>query len=145
MRIVVDTNIIFSALLKPESSINNMLLVPKAKVSFFAPSYLLKELNRYRPKLQKISKLSLERLEEASARTINRVYLVEEELIPPSAWEQAFALTKDVDENDTPFVALSIALNAFLWTGDKKLMQGLHKKGWDRAIDTVALKGLLES
>jgi len=39
-------------------------------------------------------------------------------------------LCKDIDESDTPFVALTIELKALLWTGDKKLKEGLKKKGF---------------
>jgi len=37
-------------------------------------------------------------------------------------------LTKNVDEFDTPFVALSLELASPLWTGDKKLIKGLKQK-----------------
>ena len=42
-------------------------------------------------------------------------------------WKLAYNLCKTVDLKDTPFVALAIELNAMLWTGDKKLIEGLSK------------------
>lgn len=41
----------------------------------------------------------------------------------------------DVDAKDTPFAALAIELDAPLWTGDKKLVLGLRKKGFDRFFE----------
>ena len=48
----------------------------------------------------------------------------------------AFQLTKDIDENDTMFVALSIKLDTKLWTGDKKLITGLKEKSFSQIIET---------
>jgi predicted nucleic acid-binding protein len=45
-------------------------------------------------------------------------------------------LTADIDEEDTIFVALNDHLKAHLWTGDKKLTNGLRDKGYDRIIST---------
>ena len=57
---------------------------------------------------------------------------------------EAFLLTSDVDEDDTPFIALGIELNAKLWTGDKILARGLAKKGTDLIITTADLKKLIK-
>jgi predicted nucleic acid-binding protein len=144
VRIVVDTNIVFSALVRPASSILNILVLPRENVSFFAPSYLIDELTRYLPKLQKSSQLSQENLDVALRIVMGKIHFVDEELVKPTVWEEAFTLTHDIDEKDTPFVALSIALDGMLWTGDKKLIHGLHNKGWEKAIDTSKLRDRLE-
>lgn len=65
---------------------------------------------------------------------------VSEELISKRSWNKAFALTKDIDEDDTPFVALAIELNAKLWTGDKVLSKGLAKKGSEIIVTMADLK-----
>jgi predicted nucleic acid-binding protein len=36
-----------------------------------------------------------------------------------------------VDINDIPFIALSVELKIPLWTGDKKLKEGLKLKGFN--------------
>jgi len=41
-------------------------------------------------------------------------------------------LYKDVDEKDTPFVALSLELGFELWTRDQELIIGLKAKGFDQ-------------
>ncbi len=114
MRIVVDTNIVFSALLNANTILGEILLTLQDKFDFFAPELLRQELERYREKLGKASKLTDKQLNEASIRLLDRLTLVSEDLISELSWSKAHLLTKDVDEDDTPFVALSIELNAKL-------------------------------
>lgn len=43
---------------------------------------------------------------------------------------EAYRLCRDVDEKDTPYVALSIHLDGQLWTDDMVLKTGLKRKGF---------------
>lgn len=58
--------------------------------------------------------------------------LFKEDLIAPEHWQTAWALCREVDEADTPHVALSLELDAPLWTGDKRLREGLEARGFTR-------------
>jgi len=49
--------------------------------------------------------------------------------------QKAYDLCFDVDIKDTPFVSLSIDLAIPLWTGDKKLKDGLKQKGFHDFYD----------
>ena len=129
MRIVVDTNIVFSALMNANNTMGEVLLNLQDELDFFAPELLKTELQRYTDKLRKASKLSEDQLAESATRILERITLVSEELINHSTWTTAYNLTKEVDEDDTPFVALTLELGAKLWTGDKKLTTGLQNKG----------------
>ena len=53
-------------------------------------------------------------------------------------------LTKDVDYNDLLFIGLAIELKGRLWTGDKKLMNGLAKKGFNQFITTIELSNIMD-
>lgn len=50
------------------------------------------------------------------------------------SWTEAWRLCRDVDENDTAYVALTLELDAVLWTGDKELETGLRKKGFAKLL-----------
>lgn len=144
MKLIVDTNIAFSALLNTTSTIGEILLNLQDDLEFYAPELLREELERYEYKLLKASKLNKEQLKEATLRLLPRLTLVSEDLICENSWKKAFDLTKDIDEDDTPFVALSIELNAKLWTGDKKLATGLSIKGSEIIITTSQLTNFLK-
>jgi predicted nucleic acid-binding protein len=53
-------------------------------------------------------------------------------------------LVKNIDKKDLLFVALSIQTGFKLWTGDKKLMEGLKRKGFNLTIDTRQLLKQIE-
>ena len=136
MNLVVDTNIVFSTLLNPHSAIGEILMNIQDDFTFFAPELLKEELRRYAPKIVTYSKLDQKSLSDLKELVLSTITFVSEELISEQSW------IEDIDEDDTPFIALSIELNAKLWTGDKVLYNGLIKKEADIIITTADLKKL---
>ena len=144
MNLVVDTNIVFSTLLNPYSAIGEILMNLQDEFTFFAPDLMKGELKKYSSKIALYTKLNQEDLSNIETAVLTTINFVSEESISDQSWKQAFALTKDIDEDDTPFVALAIERSAKLWTGDKILSKGLTKKGIDITITTSELKKLIK-
>ncbi|UOB16945.1 PIN domain-containing protein [Abyssalbus ytuae] len=136
MIIVVDTNIIFSGILSPNGTISDILLNSTDTFDFYAPTFILEELEKHHQKLMKISKLSENDLNFLKRIILKRIELIDIESIRPETWEKALYLAKDIDEFDTPFIALCLELDSPLWSGDKKLLNGLKRKGIDWGLDT---------
>ncbi len=143
MILVIDTNIVFSTLLNPNSFIGEILMNVQDDFSFFAPALLFEEIDRYSSKIELYSKLNPKDIQTVKTLLLNSIELISEELISKENWKNAFELTHDIDEDDTPFVALSLELNARLWTGDKKLINGLLDKNNNIPISTEELKNLI--
>jgi len=143
MKIVVDTNIIFSALMRTNSKMGEILFTKKSKIEFFAPELLKIEIERYFIKLCNSSKLTSDQISESKNRIFGQIEFISEELIKSDIWSKAIELSFDIDEDDTPFVALALDLDAFLWTGDKKLIDGLVSKGKFFAKTTVEIENLI--
>ncbi|GAB2478320.1 PIN domain-containing protein [Algoriphagus taiwanensis] len=139
MKIVVDTNIIFSGIISPNGKISDLLLNSDGIYSFIAPEFILDELDRHQSKLLHISKLKEDELEFLKKSIFSRLEFYKLEQIESIFWEKAFQLTSKVDEFDTPFVALSLKLKSKLWTGDLKLKKGLELAGFKLIIDTNQL------
>jgi predicted nucleic acid-binding protein len=140
VNLVVDTNIVFSTLLNPHSAIGEILMNVQDNFVFFAPELLKEELQRYLPKIAAYTKLSQEDLINIRSIILSNINFVSEELISENSWVNAFELTKDIDEDDTPFIVLAIELNTKLWTGDKVLLKGLIKKQANVIITSAELK-----
>ncbi|RUA34034.1 MAG: putative toxin-antitoxin system toxin component, PIN family [Bacteroidetes bacterium] len=139
MKIVLDTNIVFSSILSPNGTINELLLNSSDKIQFYSPESLIEELNNHHQKLIKISKYSEEEILFLKRNILSKISVINLDYIKSISWEQAFDLSHDIDEFDTPFIALAIELQAPLWTGDKKLIKGLKKKNVDWIYPTEEL------
>jgi predicted nucleic acid-binding protein len=143
MNIVVDTNIVFSALIKTESAISNFILDQNSKFRFFTSEYLLYELDKHKKKLYKASKMTEKEMIIAKDKIFESIEVISIEIIPMEMWQAAEILTLDIDPDDISFVALAIYLDAYFWTGDKNLYQGLMNNGFDKVLLTTELNNKL--
>ena len=66
---------------------------------------------------------------------LQRIQFVNEDFVSITNYTTAYKLCKDVDEFDTPFVALALQLNAQLWSKDEKLKKGLRSKGFNNFFE----------
>jgi predicted nucleic acid-binding protein len=128
--VVVDTNILFSALLNGQSGFAEALLNSGRR--FFVCEQVLVEIFRRKEKIIKFSRLSEDEVAKLYHVLLRRITLYKEDLISRENLANAYALCRDVDEANTPHVALTLELGGLLWTGDKKLRDGLRLKGFDR-------------
>ncbi|MCG8328267.1 MAG: PIN domain-containing protein [Chitinophagales bacterium] len=138
-KIVVDTNIVFSAILNTNSKIGDMLLNSEGIFEFYSASYLKDEIANHHSKLHVISNLIPEKIEVSINEIFKHIHFIAEDLIPFKIWHHAAQIVRDVDMDDIAFVALSEHLNCKLWTGDKKLRRGIIEKGFQKSITTEEL------
>ncbi len=132
MIIIVDTNIVFSAILNTKSVIGDILLNSSDKFQFLSCHYLWEEIDNHWNKLLKVSKLEEHYLLESQRIIYKNVNFIDEAQISKEYRKRAFELVKDIDINDIAFVALNESLESILWTGDKGLLKGLRGKGYNR-------------
>ena len=144
MKIIVDTNIVFTAILNSNSRIGKILLNSKEHFQFFTCNYLRNEIQRHRNKLLKLTKLTEDQLSELEDLVTQHITFIDERLIPQDILIKTEIQLKAIDPDDTVFVALAKHLEGKLWTGDLQLYNGLKAKRFKDIILTSDLSLLLD-
>lgn len=144
MRIVVDTNIVFSAILNTNNKIASIILRPKTRLNFYSTEQLLFEIHEHKDKIKKLSEYSDAELERLILLFSNRIRFINVKLIPKEIYHKSESLTANIDIDDTEFVALTEHIKGKFWSGDKELRNGLIKKKWNKFISTDELFELIQ-
>ena len=122
MKLVVDANVVFSALVSKGVAFSVFFLNSLVKkFEFIAPEYLWVEIEKRKNKILEYSGFSEEELDEV----IN--FLKKEiEIIPDSEFldllPEAEKFIKG-HEKDSPYLALALAFNCGIFSGDKRLKE----------------------
>lgn len=93
------------------------------------------ELFKHKDKIIKYSDVSEDEFTKTYYFLLKKLNIYKEDLIEKSNWEKAYELCKEVDEVDTPFVALTLELNGLLYSGDQKLKNHLRSKGFNALFE----------
>lgn len=139
MRVVIDANIIFSALIKG----NPIYLSLIRNLEVYAPDFIFLELGKYEERiLNKTS--SKEKMRKIIYEIFKGIHIIPKMAVKKSSMETAYNLCKEIDEKDVPYVALTIELDAYLWTNDKKLTEKLIEKGFKKILTTDEIIKILD-
>lgn len=144
MKLVIDTNILISALIKPDGKIFDLLENSSLNHGLYLSDFSLIELSNHRNRIIKSSKLSPQQFDYNRELLLRSFAIIPAEYIPISVMEKAFSLVKEIDPNDTVFIATSIFLDAALWTGDKVLYNGLKAKSFQQILNSTEIKDLID-
>jgi predicted nucleic acid-binding protein len=139
--LVTDSNIIFSATLNIKNPIGHFLMTSaKKQIKLYAPEYLKIEIERYIEKLGEISGMPEDEIRAILNILYAQINFIPDDAIPFEFYTKALPYVRDTDMDDLTFVALADFLDAQLWTGDKRLYEGLVAKGYARVISFDDLK-----
>lgn len=143
MKLVVDANIVFSSLLRSDSIVGDVFFNSYPPLELYAPELLREEIAEHRTKLIMLSKRSANTMLELEILTLSRVAFLNEGLISTVSWAKAREVMAGLDADDENYVALAIHLGIPLWTGDKKLLNGLRRKRFDLLLSTAEIPAQL--
>jgi len=144
-KIIVDTNIVFSALLNTNSRIGQILINGKNNFDFYSPAYVKFEIFKHKEKIKSIGKLTDNEFLEIYGLILKNITILNHSIIPTEIYKNAEILCQDIDIDDTIFVAVSYFTKGILWTGDLKLINGLIKKGFKNLIKTEDLYQIFQT
>lgn len=130
MKIVVDSNIIFSALISGKE-----IYIDIFKMNdIFIPDIVISELNKYEARIIKKTRLKKNEFRTFIQMLFEEITVIPKFAISPENWQKAYNICCDIDEKDTPFVALSLEFKVPLCTNDKTLREKLKEKGFDNLV-----------
>ena len=117
IRIVIDTNILISALIKDDSV--TARIIKSGIFEIYYPEDGMFELEKYRDYIIKKRKKALQRKSFDYALS----FLLESVNVVPSLLyedkiREAYEIMRDIDEKDTPFLALALKLQCPIWSND---------------------------
>ena len=142
--IILDTNIIISILIKPSGKVAELFYKLRNAKELFISDFTFNELTTHAEKIQGITKYSPIQLEQIQFEVLSQLHVISKDIIPEKYIFDAIELCKEVDIKDVPFVAVTLLLNGALWTGDKKLLTALKKKGFDNIFSSKDIETFLQ-
>ena len=120
MKIVIDSNILFSALIK--DSITRRIILDYEN-QFLFPSYIFEEMEIHKTELLTKSKMKEKDFEELLSLLLRKVIIIPNEVLLHYK-KEAYQIIKDIDPDDVTFIACALAFNdSVIWSDDKKLKQ----------------------
>ena len=125
-RLVLDTNIIISALIK-DSTTRDIIFHLDVEM-YFLP-FSQNELKKYEEYILQKTKKSKEELHYILEKISERGIIVEEKIIVLKMPE-AKKIMDGIDPDDTPFIAAALALHADIWSDDKHFEKQNMIKIW---------------
>lgn len=138
-RIVVDTNIAFSAFLNINSNIGQILINGGKYYQFYSPAYIRIELIEHKDRIKEIGKLNDNRFIELFELILRNAHVLDHAIVPNTYYHNALIICENIDIDGVAFIAVADYIRGRLWTGDNKLKDGLVLKGYSRLINTNEL------
>ena len=131
MKIILDSNIIFSALISGKGIYIDIFKI----LQIYVPDFVFIEISKYEERIIKKTKREKEFI-SFTKELFSEITVIPRLAISKQNYERAVFLCSDIDLKDTPYIALSIELDMPLWTNDKKLIDGLRNKDYTKIITT---------
>jgi len=134
MNIVLDTNILMSALIK-DSTIRKIII--NSPHNFILPEFELEEIYKHKKEILAKSKLSERELDILLLRLLRHIRIAPAGIVIKYK-EEANKIMYKIDSNDVPFIATALAFNCPIWTEDK------HFKRQNK-VKILSIKDLLKA
>lgn len=127
MRLVLDTNILISALVR--ESITRKILVMSG-IEFLVPEFTFEEINKHKKEILKKSKLNASQFDLLMATLKENLTIVPKYEIRKI--KEAKEIMDKIDPNDTVFIALALStLNDGIWSDDVHFKKQNVVKVWN--------------
>jgi len=118
MNIIIDSNVLFSALIKDSTTRRTIL---EYDGIFLFPAYIFDEMQEHKTELLEKTGLSEEDFNKLLNLILKKVAVVPNEKLTPFR-EEAKGILNDIDLDDVLFIACALAYpDSIIWSDDKRL------------------------
>ncbi len=117
MKVTIDANVFFSALIKDGFTRSLMI---KSDFTLYAPTFILIEINKYESYLLQKSKLDVQTFNEVKETLLRRITLVSGEALKPYLIPASTLIS---DEKDWIYLACALKENTIIWSDDPDLKE----------------------
>jgi len=138
MKLITDTNKIIACLLR-DGKVRRILFIPFLEL--YTVQHAFEEIEKHKDKL--LTKVSESAFDLILLKAKKRLKSVEFSAEDRECIRTAKKIAEEFDPDDFPFIALSLKLNAPIWTNDKKLIEFSLKTKKYTALDTQAIEDIL--
>jgi predicted nucleic acid-binding protein len=122
MEIVVDTNVIISALLKNGVTRKILFLAP---FEFYSLFYARSEIEKHKKELIRKSKLEDDAFQYLMDTIFDKIQVFDLDAIEPYK-NKAIEIMADIDISDAPFIALALHWGCSIWSNDGHFKKQNH-------------------
>lgn len=139
MKFVIDTNIVFSALIKEGKTRELIMEVP---LTLYAPETLITDTKKYEDLIIEKSGLTREEFEALFELITENITIVKKENYEESMYE-AEKIIGHIDRDDIPFLALALSIeNDGIWSDDRHFQMQDKIKVWKTEEVVKSFSGL---
>lgn len=125
---VLDANVLFSAFISGKELYTLLF----SERSMYLPDFAFLELEKYKKRILKKTKLREEEFQEFVLKLFSNVTVIPNLLLSEASLRQAYQLCKDIDEKDTIYVAAAMEFDLVLITNDRILYTGLKERNFSK-------------
>ena len=137
LRIVIDSNILFSALIR-DSTTRRLIL--EYDGYFLFPAIIFEEAEKHKSELLKKSGMNEDEFNRILGLILRKVMIVPSEILN-SYYKEALEISERIDINDTLFFACALAYpNSIIWSDDKNL----KNQAKIRVLNTLEIINILK-
>jgi putative PIN family toxin of toxin-antitoxin system len=127
MKLVIDTNIIMSALIKNGATRKLIMTYP---LEFCTPEHVFEEIEKHKEYLSKKANMNKEEISALLEILRERIEIVPQQKIK-QGMKQARRTMEKIDENDSPILSCALTTkNQGIWTEDKHFKKQSNTKTW---------------
>jgi predicted nucleic acid-binding protein len=127
MRLIVDTNIIFAALIR--DSVTRRIFSHLNDAEFFILSFNFQEIDKYKKEILEKAKISEPTFMVLFEQLTKKCIIIEDEAIR-LYWNEAKEIMWKIDPNDTPFIAAALSIRSDIWSDDTHFLRQKRIRVW---------------